>query len=264
MLKQAYDTGYQAAFDKVAAPRWIKELGREALSPDSQSTLRSLKLPTRTIKPLGEGASQIADLVHHPEHGLSVRKLPRVFENGGTSSEMRAGYAAEDYANWGRVKEITGGQGPFAHILGSEGPAGYFQYVKPVEGDTGSVLQKQLTDLRRKEQTHRERADKLSDADFTGAQAEHNLAEELNRQAYGVADKLQFDRVQFPPDAQASINKVRAEFPGFDDYDVHRNVRGGKIVDAGFGSTTRTTMGMRPGGDVPRWTRKHWLGKKGS
>jgi len=260
-IAELYQEGWNTAFEKLSKPRWVKELAEEALSPHGQKALRSLKLPTRTIKPLGEGSSQVADLAFHPEHGLSVRKIPKLYGLEPQDLEQANNAATQDYGNWQKVKDLTQGEGPFAHILGSEGPVGYFQYAKRRADDPGEALRGQLGGLIAKEKHHRSRAEGLYPTDFDAAEAEFFLSEKFNGLARDARSKLNSDVVPFSEQDSHHIAKVKSEFPKFYDYDVARNVSGGKIVDANFGDKPNIIQRLNHGQITPM-TRRTWLGNK--
>jgi len=245
---------------KEAAPAWAKKL--LSLSPASQQSIQSTITKPRVVKFLGHGGERVSDLVMHPEHGLSVRKVPLLQETGPEHAGKIRQYADRQVAMEERLKTLAGGEGPFAHILG-RGPRGeaYYQYAP------GEVSNAPLNALFDKQQTEFERAEgawheirrarpAASDAVLGPVHGRLRAAEKSWKE---TARQL-MQEAPLPPGAESVVSQLKQEYPRL--HDIRgANIVGGKIVDMSpdmrMGIPFR---GERPAIPGPAYSRRQMLG----
>lgn len=189
---------------KIAAPKWTKMIANDLLSSEAISKIVSKNTKTRDIKPLGVGGLQVVDLVAHPTHGLSVRKLP--ITNSTKDIPWAKSYSARQEKDWKVVNEINSPN--VTRMLGKEGPATFFEYSKP------SVLEPstRLNNLRSRA---------IESNATPGKIHKLNL---MNFYEIGEMNVKNTDK--FLP----AIAKIKEKFPSSWDFSL-KNVVGDKIVD---------------------------------
>jgi hypothetical protein len=76
-LEELAVSEFWIGFEKRAAPKWVKKFRTGDLNIGNLARVAKETGKERFIKPLGEGAEGVADLVSHPEspNGLAVRKI---------------------------------------------------------------------------------------------------------------------------------------------------------------------------------------------
>lgn len=214
---------FWVGFLKRASPRWIKEIRKLKQVPEGMADkLKSLNLPLRETRRIGSGASQLADEVFHPVHGVSVRKIPVGYN--AKDREVLKAKARNDIAMWEHARHATGGKGPFAHIKGHEGHVAFYEKAMPSAKDRGPRLRRLIP-----------KAHAL--AEMHSAIPGHSRQE---WRAFDLSVKLKKksqEEVSFSGRDQEYIDRIKEKYPELHDL-RHSNIVGGKIVD------------MEPGGDL--------------
>ena len=253
--------------EKISAVRWAREIAKGNLSAASLGRLRELRLPTRQIKALGAGGEQVADLVFHPTHGLSVRKVPLTWSRDPRELADRSTEAARRMSLWKDTDKYPG----FAKMLGSEGSVSYHEHVPPGVKELGPRLdrifdtlgplikkrEKQFRTLRNEyEVSKSEKVDKKLD----------ELVEAMRRNDVrrGKLMGLAMRRGVVPKETQLALTELKKKYPGL--HDVRpANIHRGKIIDISPDVSVRTSYLVE--GDplrrlsMPDRSRKIWLGK---
>ena len=250
-----------AAFFKLAAPRWAKEI--EGLAPSGQSKLLGMGAKTRDVRPLGHGGERVADLVAHPQHGLSVRKVPLIRQTDPRHVKQVEAYSAEQRQMEHRLKEIAEGAGPFTHILG-EGPKGeaYYQFAPGQRQDADLVSR---FDVQKKRMEQARKA--FRPVTLAPAPRPHPYSTPEGKHLRSVEDELQALKGQFhvsgvlPPEAHPVLEQLKREYPGM--HDIRgANIVGDRLVDLSPASRSVTQYLEEPQSKLPSAaiSKRHYLG----
>jgi hypothetical protein len=105
--------------------KWAKLF--ELLSPKDQKRILAKKYKEREVRALGKGVERTSDLVVHPKHGLSVRKVTHGMTPKGAANQGKVERDLHDILN----KRGAKAKRRFAKRLGKDGERRYYEYVKP-------------------------------------------------------------------------------------------------------------------------------------
>lgn len=263
----------EAFFDeleKIAKPVWARRL--MDLSPAAREKVLSSISKAREVQRLGYGGERIADLMAHPTYGLSVRKVPLFRSSHPEHIKGVEEFSALQRQMEGRLKEIAGGKGPFAHILG-EGPKGeaYYQFAKGAPADADLVRRfekaRAVKEQVRARQLQARKA--YTAARSTGSPKASKAKETWQRLREEMRDAdavLSEARRQFylplelPPGAKGVLEKLKADYPRMHDL-RGSNIVEGKIVD--FSPRVQSTIMRAPYPKSPvGFSKSRIFGKK--
>jgi hypothetical protein len=214
---------------KKASPKWVELF--QNLSPEDQRKILDMRPRERTVRPLGKGSSNVADLVVNPKYGLSVRKLMRIIGADKDLVDVSYEHRKKQLRAEARLKEIAGGRGPFAHLLGVEGIKN--RNLEQLGFDEGIPNAKAYYDFA-KGDVHPD----LKWADRRIAQLDKRLGRGWQWRArhHGLESELEKIENIYRGEQDLGVfgNAVRAkmEDEGYRMWDVrHPNIVGGKVVD---------------------------------
>ena len=251
---------------KKASPKWVSLF--ENLSPEDQRRILAMRPRERTLRPLGKGSSNVSDLVVHPQHGLSVRKIMKIIGDYKKLIENSVDHRTGQLRAETRLKELAGGGGPFAHLLGverikntnlarlgfDEGVPNAKAYYEFAKGDVHPDLK--WADMRAKELSNR-----------YGEQWYYNPR---FKDDYNKIVSIYRDERNLGPLGESIKKKMQEE--GYPMWDLrHPNIIGGKVVDF---EGTRDGLAKKERGEIayrnlrdtygdndftPNQVRKFWL-----
>lgn len=231
---RAHERRHGPAIRKTASVRWAREIAKGKVSSKNLARLKKLRLKTREVRRVGTGGEQVADLVFHPKHGLSVRKIPRTYSTN--PGEVRAaGKWAKGRARF--MEEASKFPG-IAKQLGHKGSVSYHEYVPPGKKERGPRLRDIQQRLLARKGKNSKRLDKIVDEIYAPAKLSKST--------------------------QDSVKKLREKYPRVNDIRAD-NVHRGKIIDVSANKDGVRGPWEQPGNiSIPNISRKVWLGKKGS
>ena len=246
-----------AAFEKIAKPRWVRELAGKGLSSAAMGRIQKLGLPEREVKPLGMGGEQVADLVFHPKHGLSVRKIPRTVSALPQELTARTKDAERRHAFWREAGEHPG----FARFFGSEGPVSHHEYVPPGHKEVGPRLDNLLRKMHKRSKVLERRLKRPDGGDEVMLR---DALSTLNKRRTAIYDRA-MGAASLSPEGASSLKKLRKKYPNL--YDVRpANVHQKKILDASLGGNIPTFhLDASLGASklpLPSRSKRIWLGSR--
>lgn len=150
-LEEVYNSAFDLELEKVARAAAAKAFLRGDLSLKGLKRASKTMDRTITVKHLGQGAYQHADVVAHPKFGRVVRKIP-IKDGGVDKQKINTGVSRkpaikpnkamvkkrdEEYQALSHLKDLSKGKKGvnIAQIKGREGVVHYQQYVKPTKMD---------------------------------------------------------------------------------------------------------------------------------
>ncbi len=217
------NTAFMLGFLKEAAPRWIKEIRKGRLGAKSLKRLKGIS-GVREVKRLGHGGEQIADLVFHPKHGLSVRKTPLLASGHPKDVAYQRESARKRLRLWKDIFKHRGAGKHFARVLEGKGPVSIHEYIPsklkrpPLEQRAGKLLKK--IEAMSSSKMKRLGVDKY----YEGGHAEVGGARQRR------VLKHVSGRAPLHPEAEKILASVKKKHPGL--HDIRRpNVIRGKLID---------------------------------